>query len=126
MTLTHQQALELVKTRNRALKNNGRIEIGNGMIKDLIEAFCDSPYISKDNYTNTLEELMEIFYTFKNETEEKISDKELILMMKTYFNNSCEGSTELLANRELENFVRQMRGIADEKNEDELEIDEDV
>ena len=96
------------------------------MIKDLIEAFCDSPYISKDNYTNNLEELMEIFYTFKNETEEKISDKELILMMKTYFNNSCEGSTELLANRELENFVRQMRGIADEKNEDELEIDEDV
>ena len=126
MTLTHQQALELVKTRNRALKNNGRIEIGNGMIKDLIEAFCDSTYISKYNYTNNLEELMEIFYTFKNETEEKISDKELILMMKTYFNNSCEGSTELLANRELENFVRQMRGIADEKNEDELEIDEDV
>ena len=50
-------------------------------IKKLIEAFCDSPYIMQSNYEETLEELQDIFYFFKGEAMEQISDDELIEFM---------------------------------------------
>ena len=64
-------------------------------IKKLIEAFCDSPYIMQSNYEETLEELQDIFYFFKEEAMEQISDDELIeflLKIKPYviFYGNCE------------------------------------
>jgi len=45
----------------------------------------------------------------KNETEDSIGDDELISLMQESFNHSCEGSIELLKNRELALFARNMR-----------------
>jgi hypothetical protein len=80
-----------------------------GIIGKLIKAFCDSPYMNKQNYSETLERLLEIFYYYKNETDEKLSDNELIDYMKTFFNGSCEGSLELLESRELDSLARALR-----------------
>ena len=54
-------------------------------MKILLEAFCDSPYIMQSNYEETLEELQDIFYFFKGEAMEQISDDELIEFMKRDF-----------------------------------------
>ena len=75
----------------------------------LITAFCDSPYMNKQNYSETLERLLEIFYYYKNETDERLSDNELIDYMKTFFNGSCEGSLELLESREMDSLARALR-----------------
>lgn len=42
-------------------------------------AFCNSPYISNENYEDTLHELIGMFYDFKNDTWDAVTDDELIM-----------------------------------------------
>jgi hypothetical protein len=112
--LTQTDALELIETRNEVLQQIGRIEIGSATISKLINAFYDSSFINQQEYSETLSELLEIFYYMKNESLELISDDDLIDLMKNYFENRCMGSLELLKNRELEKVSRNIRfGVAD-------------
>lgn len=109
LRLTETQAKELVETRSFALNQTGRIEFGGGAIDKVIKAFCDSPYISMHNYAETIHELVEIFYYYKNETLDMISDDDLIKFMRDSFDNICQGSLELLAGRELYKLARKLR-----------------
>ena len=109
LTITPAQAYELVETRSHALSKNGRIEFGGGIIDKIIKAFCDSPYISMHNYTQTIHELLEIFYYYKNETMDIASDDELLKYMKSTFNGVCQGSLDLLSGRELDRIARNLR-----------------
>lgn len=117
LILTNSQAKDLVNTREYALITNDRMEFEGGIITKLIVEFCNSPFISQFNYSNTLADLIETFYYYKNETLDEISDDELISLMKEYFNKNCQGSIELLQNRELETLARNIRyGISDYTN----------
>ncbi len=62
LILTEKQAIELIDNRDNALKQLGRIELGTGIIADIIYEFYDSSYIDKDNYLELLLELTEVFY----------------------------------------------------------------
>jgi len=110
LALSQRQAAELIETRSAALKDNGRIEFGGGTIEKIIAAFCDSPYIMSADYAETLHELVEIFYYYKNETLDQIGDDELIRIMKKSFDGVCRGSLELLYGRELDRLARDLRG----------------
>lgn len=101
VSLSEEQIENLINKRFESLKATGRIEFGNGILKELIEAFCDSPYIMQENYEETLEELQDIFYFFKGEAMDQIADDELIEFMKTYFNDICQGSIEYLSGTNL-------------------------
>lgn len=101
LALTEQQVLELVQTRTNALKENKRIELNGGIIDKLVLAFCNSPYIDKDTYEDTLHELIGLFYDLKNNTWDTISDDDVIEFMKNAFNNRCHGSLELLSGEAL-------------------------
>ncbi|AST58428.1 hypothetical protein BFT35_01680 [Thermoanaerobacterium thermosaccharolyticum] len=119
LTLSRQDAIELVKTRALSLKSYGRIEFGGGVIEKIIKEFCDSPYISMHNYVETLHRLIDIFYFYKNETLDLISDDELIKFMKDSFDGKCQGSLELLSGRELYKMARNLRyGYAPDYSED--------
>lgn len=109
LTLSHFDAIELVETRTLALKSNGRIEFGGGVIDKIIREFCDSPYILMCNYVEILHELTEMFYFYKNETLDLMSDDDLIKFMKNSFDGKCQGSRELLSGRELANTARNLR-----------------
>lgn len=114
LVLSQVEAQELIETRNEALDRNGRVEFGGGIIDKIIKEFCDSPFLYQGNYTETLHDLIETFYYFKNESEDSLSDDELISIMKKYFDLNCQGSVELLQNRELEAIARNIRyGISD-------------
>lgn len=128
LTLSYQEALALVETRTFSLQSNGRIEFGGGVIEKIIKAFCDSPYLSMHNYAQTLHELVEIFYYYKNETLDRISDDELIQFMKKAFDGKCQGSLELLAGRALDKMARNVRygyGPGEPEDEDWEGEDED-
>lgn len=126
LTLSRVDAVELVQTRANALKSNGRVEFGGGVLDKLIREFCDSPYISMHNYAETLHELTEMFYYYKNETLDLMSDDELIKFMKDCFDGKCQGSLELLSGRELANMARNLRyGYPPDYSEDLLEDEED-
>lgn len=109
LVLTTGEALEIIEARNKAVKGHGRIELGMEVITKIITAFCRSPYISREDYALTINELIDLFYYTKNETEDLIGDDELVTVMKEFFNGSCKGSLELLRNRELVLFARDFR-----------------
>jgi hypothetical protein len=126
LTLTKQQAAALVETRSQVLKKTGRIEFGGGVIDKIIYAFCDSPYINGEKYEEILHDLLEIFYEYKNETHELISDDELIQYMRTSFNGVCHGALELLSGRELSQLRNDLLfGHMPEETEIIKEEDED-
>ncbi|EKN42403.1 hypothetical protein CFSAN001627_06965, partial [Clostridium botulinum CFSAN001627] len=81
--------------------------------------FCDSPYISQYNYSETINELVEIFYNYKNETLDYISDDELIEIMKENFDNYCQGSLEILEGKALYRIANNIKsGFKDYTNLD--------
>ncbi len=109
LKLTQEEAKELVISRNASLRDHKRIEFSSSILEKLIYNFCDSQYLIQDNYANTLMELQDIFYLFKNESEDKLTDEELIHFMKEQFETVCTGDTEYLADTCLERFAQAIR-----------------
>ena len=119
LLLQEEDVKEIIKTRNIALEKSGRIEFNGQIINKIIMIFCDSPYISQHNYSDTINELVEIFYNYKNETLDYISDDELMEIMKEYFDNYCQGSLELLEGKVLYKIADNVRnGVKDYANID--------
>ena len=106
LSLSEQQIQNIVQKRFEALKDTGRIEFRQGVLKKLITAFCDSPYIIQENYEDTIIEIQDSFYYFKNESHDIISDEELINLMKHHFDGICQGSLQYLSDLTLRDLYR--------------------
>ena len=109
LSLTAENARELMACRSDALKESRRIEFGEGILPDLIFAFCDSDFINQDNYMETLSQLQEIFYLYKNESMDGLTDAELLKFMRTQFDGACFGDLDYLRETCLERFARAVR-----------------
>lgn len=123
LKITEQDAKLLIEVKNKTLKRLGRVEFEGGVIEKLIVTFCDSPYLERDGFTEAIEEFIEIFYEFKNDSMDEADDDETIALMKRYFENECAGSIDWLRD-DMGKAARRMRyGL----NEDEEEFeDEDM
>lgn len=119
LTLTESDITELVELRGNALRSTGRVEFSGGILPKLIRAFCKSPYVDPYNYATTLGELQDAFYYFKNESEDRFSDDELIEFMANIFNGQAHGSTEVLTSISLEELCRWARNGFDNRYADE-------
>ena len=119
LTLTESDITELVELRGNTLRSTGRVEFGGGVLPKLIRAFCKSPYVDPYNYATTLADLQEAFYYFKNESEDRFSDDELIEFMANIFNGQAHGSTEVLTTISLEELCRWARNGFDNRYADE-------
>lgn len=106
LTLRENEIAELTESRAEVLRAAGRIEFGGGILPKLIRAICDSPFIEQENYADVLAELQEIFYHFKNETRDRLTDDELIKLMVRVFNGRAQGSAEYLAGLTAEALAR--------------------
>ena len=122
LTLTEADITELAELRGQALCSTGRVEFGGGILPKLIRAFCKSSYVDPYNYATTLGELQDAFYYFKNESEDRFSDDELIEFMETVFNGMAHGSTDVLTTISLEQLCRWARNDFDDKFADEEEF----
>ncbi|QUH27857.1 DUF6323 family protein [Vallitalea guaymasensis] len=109
LTLSKHEIMQIIDVRNDLLRGYGRIELGTEVINKLIKSFYNSSYIQQDMYMSTLMELQEVFYYMKNETEDNLSDDEIIEILREFFEDYCKGSIELLQGREIENFARNQR-----------------
>lgn len=109
LELTETQIQNLMEKRAEALQTAGRVEFGEGILRRLILEFCDSPYIEQEVYEETLGELQEIFYYFKSESMEALSDDELLRAMKQCFDGEGEGSLDYLRETGLETLCRDIR-----------------
>lgn len=106
LTLSPGQIARLADRRFEALKDTGRVEFGRGILRELIEAFCDSPYVRQEEYVETVSELIDSFYYFRGEADGLIADSDLIDCMRRYFDEICQGSLEFLNGATLSELIR--------------------
>lgn len=127
LTLTENDAKLLLSERKTTLRQQERLEFGAGILPALIDAFCDSAYITQENYIETLIELQDIFYEFKNESLDLLTDNELLSFMARQFEEVCFGDMEYLRSTCLERFCRAIRRGDPllEKERDEYSLSDD-
>ncbi|PKM71656.1 MAG: hypothetical protein CVU91_12905 [Firmicutes bacterium HGW-Firmicutes-16] len=124
LVLSENQIQNLVQKRFETLRDTGRIEFGAGILKKLVYAFCDSPYIHNLNYEATILELQDAFYYFKNESDDRIADDELIEYMKDTFDGKAQGSIEYLTGTSLEELRRDAHhGFIDDVDDGKEDMD---
>ena len=114
LSLTEEDARMLVEKRLESLKEQQRVEFGEGILPKLIFTFCDSPYLDQGNYADIIAQLQEIFYLYKNESMDELSDDELLSLMKEAFDGECQGSLDFLQETVLEKYARKIR--CDDRN----------
>ena len=115
----------LAQARNRALIDNGRVELGISAVRAIADGFCDSPYLLQEDYENTLLELVDAFYYFKNACADQLTDDELIYAMRLRF-DAFSGSVDAVIGTTLEAYCRAKRlgevydeGAEDHKDEED-------
>lgn len=109
LMLTQKDVSEIMEERESALKSHGRVELDINVTKKIIDFLCSSPYINKDNYSDTIIELQEIFYYLKTETDDKIADDQLLNIIFKLYENPCAGSLELLKGRESDKLIKKFK-----------------
>ena len=109
LVLTEQDAELLVEERTRVLREERRVEFGPGILPKIIEQFCDSDFIDQNNYADTLLRLQEIFYLYKNEMHDEITDEELLHFMREQFEEVCFGDLGYLEGTCLQIFAEAVR-----------------
>lgn len=108
MVLSQEEAAELVSRKRETLREEQRIEFGESILAKLTRAFCDSVYIEPEDYAQTLGRLQEIFYLYKNESMDELTDDELLEFMREKF-DEVEGSLDYLEDTVLDEFARKIR-----------------
>ena len=108
LRLSEQGMRELAQARTHALTDHGRVELGASAVKNIVDGFCDSPYLLQEDYEATLLELVDAFYYFKNACGEQLTDDELILAMRERF-DAFDGSVEAVVGTSLEALCRARR-----------------
>ncbi len=109
LTLSEEDMELLFTERNLALKAEQRVEFGQSILPQIIYAFCDSSFLSQNNYVETLIRLQEIFYLYKNEMQDEITDEELIHFMREQFETVCYGDFDYLEGTCLNIFSQAIR-----------------
>ena len=106
LALTQKQVEQILETRDQALQTNQRIEFQSTIIEDIIEEFMDSQFITKYNYAEIIDGLIEIFYYYKDATEEyNLSDEEIIHYLKVAYDGVCQGSLDSLYEEQLSKLI---------------------
>ena len=109
LSLTDDDIGELLVRRRECLSEQRRVELGAGILDKIIFAFCDSDYVYQENYLETIIRLQNIFYLYKNESLDELTDDELISIMRNAFEEKCHGSLEYLEETFLDEFARNIR-----------------
>ena len=106
LCLSEDELEQIIEKRSEALRRSGRIELEGWIVDKMIKAFCDSSYICQENFADTICDLIEMFYYYKTETKNLISDDELINFMRKYYEEFAHGDLEYLSGEVLEKMKK--------------------
>lgn len=111
ITLSEADCKDIAEFRHDALVESERVEVGLGAAGRIVREFADSGYVDKHNFRQVVEDLLECFYTLKNETEEKANDDLVMEFLHYLFEEVVGGDTSrLYESQALDDFVSQVRG----------------
>lgn len=99
----------LVAGRVESLALSTRVEFGGGVVKQLVLAFAGSPHVSQDTFVQTVLDVQDLFYEFKNESLDQIPDEDLITKMRSLFDDVAEGDLAYLEEALFEGLGRHVR-----------------
>ena len=123
LVLTQQDAENLLAGRKAVLQETQRVELRHSILPVLIETFCSSTYLHPQNYVETLLRLQEIFFYYKNETMDELTDEELLQVMPEQFDGVCYGDLDYLENTCLDIFAQAVRAGYQGRNPKERNLD---
>lgn len=106
LVLTVKQINVLCDSLKKALIESDRIELGSGVLPILAEELCSSALITQENYASVLEEMIHIFFKVKTAVCDKVSDRDLVRILKDFFENKSFGSIELMRDRDIDIIAR--------------------
>lgn len=109
LSLSAQDIQVLVEGRVESLHMAERIEFGGGVVKELVLAFAGSSHVSQATFVETVLELQTLFYEFKNESLEQIPDDDLIVKMRSLFDEVANGDLGYLEEALFEGLGRRVR-----------------
>lgn len=109
LVLSGEDTKLLLAERQKTLQAQRRVEFGPGILPKIMQEFCDSAYINQNNYVETLVRLQDIFFLYKNEMLDEITDEELLHFMKEQFETTCFGDLDYLEGTCLSNFAQAIR-----------------
>lgn len=109
LVLTEQDARLILEERKHTLQEQKRVEFGESIVPKIICEFCDSDYIDQSHYVDTIIRLQEIFFLYKNEMLDEITDEELLHLMKEQYEQICFGDLDYLESTCLANFAQAVR-----------------
>lgn len=109
LVLSREDAQMLVAERQHTLREQRRVEFGESILPKLIFEFCDSAYLDQRHYAETIARLQEIFFSYKNEMMDEITDEELLHFMREQFDTVCHGDLDYLEGTCLEVFAQAIR-----------------
>ena len=128
LTLTEEEAKALVAARGDTLREERRVEFGDSISPKLIRTFADSSFLNQEDYAETIARLQEIFFLYKNESMDMVTDDELLAIMKNAYENESAGDLEYLEGTALEAFARSVRAgenWADRYKREKLNLGDD-
>ena len=88
LLLTREEVLQLCEKRNAVLVLCERLELNGGIMDQLIDAFMDCPYITRDEFADVMEEVIEVFYIMKNVCLDLIDDQTMMHYMRKQLDES--------------------------------------
>lgn len=106
LTLTREEIRFVTEARQTALADTGRIDFSGELPAMLARAFCDSPYIAREEWASVLGELTLLFYEAKSSFDTAgvrgkntyaMADDALIVRMRRWFDYPARGSLDCLA-----------------------------
>jgi len=120
IVLTKKQAELIASAEREHISETERIVFGEAASVGIVKKFARSSFADERDFAETAAELVGIFYTIKEETDDEISDSDLTEMMFDCFENLCGGSLELLSGRGVEmicDAVRSGRELPESAND---------
>jgi len=112
ITLSQQDIQTLVVGRLDALQETERVEFGGGVAKELVLAFAGSAFVSQESFVETVLDLQDLFYEFKNESLEQITDDELVATMRSLYDDMAEGDMGRFGEALFDGLGRHVREVA--------------
>ena len=96
LLLTREEVLQLCEKRNEVLVQCERLELNGSIMDQLIDAFMDCPYITRDEFADVMEEVIEVFYIMKNVCLDLIDDQTMMHYMRKQL-DECHGVVVMMS-----------------------------
>lgn len=125
LVLSGADMAQLALRRTAALAETGRVELGESAVPKLVTAFCDAPYLLKEEFAATIGRLTEAFYEYKNEDRGRMTDDELIACLRVCC-DAYEGALDAALTLSLDDLRRKRRLDEPDDLPDDEEEGEDV